>query len=150
MRRISMWCSIALAVAMVAPAVAEVTPEDLAEQAAVVAAAQSALDSLTSLSYAQSLAALADSNETLATAGVQIEIATPADLTGLRDPEYVDVDIPVAEWDAATRRLWSLELRESGVAAIFVAVGRYSVHRGNVPAFLALVETFIDGLAEEE
>jgi len=150
MRQISMWCSIALAVALVAPALAEVTPEDLAEQAAAVAAAQSALDSLTSLANAQALAALADSNETLAAAGVQILIATPAARTGLRDAQYVDVDIPVAEWDASTRRLWALELRESNVAAIFVSVGRYSVHRGNVPAFLALAETFIDGLAEAE
>lgn len=150
MRRISMWCSIALAVALVAPALAQVTPEELAAQAAAVAEAQAALDSLTSLAYAEALAALADSNETLAAAGVQVLIVTPAAGTGLRDAEYVDVDIPYTEWDAATRRLWVLELRESGVAAIFASVGRYSVHRGNVPAFLALVETFIDGLAAEE
>jgi len=150
MRRISLFCSIALVAFVVGSAAAEVTREELAAQAAAVAEAQAALDSLFSLANAQALAALADSNEALAAASVQVLIATPSSVSGLRDPDYVDVDIPYSTWDAATRRLWVLTLREDGIAAINAGLGRYTLHRGNVPAFLTLVELFLDSAEDEE
>lgn len=130
---------VALSASVVA---AQVTPEELAVQAAAVAAAQAELDSLTCLYHAGLVQAEVDSNAVLA--GVVVGTGSP-----IVDPYYLEIVVPYADWDPATKSLWRLELRQSGVEYITKSPGYYSVHRGNARAFLAVLEQFIVSLEEE-
>ena len=142
------WLAVAL---LTAPALAQVTEEDIAAQAAEVRAAQAALDSLQSLAKAEAWQAVVDSNATLADASVVVSLVAAAPGTGLRDPQYVSIETPYSTWASADRRLWGMELRDSGIGAIARGeLGSYAVHNGEVAAFLALIEEFVAALEEEE
>jgi len=150
MRRIACMCVI---VAAMASASVAVTDEELAEQTAVVTAEQATLDSLTSVAHAETWQAVIDSTDSLLTANlVTAELVTPAAVTGLRDPIFIDVDLTSAygTWDAVTRRLWAIELREAGTGALFVSTGRYSIHTAEAQRLLDFTGTFITSTEEEE
>ena len=131
-----------------------VTPEDITEQAAVVAAAQASLDSLSSLGHAEAWQTIIDSTDSLLTANrVTVEIVTiDPTLGAIRDPLYVDVDLSTAyaSWGVNTRGNWALDLRTAGTGAIARTAGRYSVHDSDVQKFLDFTEAFIVSTEEED
>ena len=132
---------VALTVLMAAASWA-VTVEDIAKQAAVVAAQQAVLDSMTSQSHADALQATVDADSTLATNSVRILVASVRVESGVRDPEYVCVDVPRGKWGALAQRMWDFEVRSLPVIATAIP-GRYLVHRVRVPAVLTATASFI-------
>lgn len=122
---------------------AEVTEEDLAEQAAKVAAEQAKLDSLTSLSAAQTWQAVVDSDEVLTLYGLEAQVASRPAGGGDRDPMYIDTVVPYFTWTPFQQRVWNWTLSTSGPLVIKVSADRYTIHRGNMAAFVALFKTFV-------
>lgn len=130
------------------PALAVVTPEDIAAQRVKVRMEQAALDSLESLAKAEALGK--DVDIVLMANQVTVEQVTKHPLTDMRDAMYVDVDLTTlyGTWDKLQQREWAIELRESGLDIRTVAPGRYALHSGEVPKLKALIKEFINTTVE--
>jgi len=115
-----------------------VTEEDITVQKAAVLNSQATLDSLCSLLLAETT----EIDSLIFAASVRVLVVTSAKATGLRDPEFVDIDVPYSTWDSLTKREWAVELRE-GPKHTAVGVGLYSVRKDRVAAFLTMTKAFL-------
>jgi hypothetical protein len=113
-----------------------VTEEELAAQAAVVAAEQGALDSLTSQSYADALQATVAADSALTANEVRVLVYAPE--IGTRDAQYVYVDVQRDDMGPIAQIRWDIEVSTYPAEAAAIR-GRYLVHR--LKAALVLEDT---------
>ena len=120
-----------------------VTLEEISAQREIVERAVADLDSLTSEAAAEAI--VVDS-----TLGVTAYVATRSSVTGDRDPAYVDIAIPLADWPVVYQRLWAISLRESGIFTISAGFGRYTIHAKEAQSLVTLAEGFITDMEAED
>jgi len=128
-------------VCLLATYVHAVTLEEIARQEGVVRVEQAELDRMRSEYLAEQVAEALERG--LQEGGVSIFRASPAENSGLIDPEYVDIDIPYSTWNSSKQRMWRAILAESDVRQQYVSLGRYKVHKESIDKFLGLVRGFV-------
>ena len=134
---------------LVASASWAVTVEELAAQAALVLSEQAALDSLTSLSRAETLQATVDTDSTLAANSVLVLVSSIRPGSGVRDPDFVCLDVPRSTWGTIAQIRWDVAVAAYPVIATATA-GRYLVHYRVAPTVLASVRAFVTSTNLEE
>jgi hypothetical protein len=129
-----------IAALLLAGAAGAVTQDEIDAQRAVVAKQQAVLDSLLSLHRAEQVVL----NPTLAAGKVRALVASAASKTGLRDPQYVNIEVPYVTWDESKKALWRAELIQSRLKVLATeTAGLYRVRQDAIEAFLVLSERFI-------
>jgi len=137
----------ALLIVLAASAAWAVTPDSLASQAAIVATEQSVLDSMTSQGYADALQGTVAADSVLAANGVRVLVYAPA--SGVRDAEYVCVDVPRSTWGDIAKIRWDIEVGTYPVSATNIG-GRYLCHRTKTSAVLESISLFLSKTNLEE
>ena len=127
-----------IVLALAVAAMAQVTPEDIEKQKEVVAKQEAALAKLEGEYTAQGAQSQLDS--TLKAAGVQV-LPYERDLGGM----YVIVDVPYTKWGEIQQLKWKLLLDSQRALKIGQTgvVGRYSIRKDRLPAFLRAIEGFL-------
>jgi len=116
--------------------------DDIEAQRQAVVSAQATLDSLQSVSWKTVIQTQAEQDTTFK--NVVVSVVTPSTVTGLRDPMWVDIDVPYSTWSDLHKLMWKIKIETLDITLRDVSVGRYSMHQNDTNEFLACFKDFRD------
>ena len=134
---------VGIALLVVAGVAWSVTDADIYNQQQKIKQEESALDSLLSLQKAEGLNEILVADEGVA--GVEFFVSTPIP-GAVRDPLFVDVEVPWDGWSGEYQDAWDSLLTASTLEARKVSAGRYCINSHYGQRFIAFYKAFLEAL----